>query len=172
MSTPGSERRRHPRAPVSLIGTVEAEDGDMAAVVVLSLSASGAMVQTDEAPKDHGHYQLQFTVHQRPYDVPVQVVGSLHEKDVWGWRCRFVDVSPEQVQALARAVEAAIGQSTHSVGDWNELRSEAAAQPEAPIVVGQTAAGRDISVVGKDLIDMGADGLELYVKMMAELERM
>ncbi|MBV9120165.1 MAG: PilZ domain-containing protein [Chloroflexi bacterium] len=174
MSSESDYRQRAARADVSLLGTVTDSTGQAHPIVVLSLSSSGVMIQTHEAPAEGESYALGFTVHSKAYDVRIEVVGSLHEaqKDTWGWRCRFIDVGTEEAQALERAVLAAIGQSTHATRTWAELETESREVPEGNVVLGQTPAGRDIVVLGKDVLEMGPEGVELFVQMLAELERM
>jgi len=171
MSSP-SDQRQHVRAPVSLVGSVRDPEGETHPVVLLDLSRGGALIQTHEAPRAGVQYQVGFTVHRQAYEVPVQVVGALQLKDAWGWRCRFVGLAEAEAQALERAVHAALGTAIHVTRPWSEIRAQAQAQPDAAMVVGHTPAGLDITVSGKDALEMGEEGMELYVKMVSELERM
>ncbi|MBV8084735.1 MAG: PilZ domain-containing protein [Chloroflexi bacterium] len=171
MSSP-NEQRRHARAPVSLFGSITDPEGQQHPIVVLDLSRGGALIQTNEPPRDGAEYQVGFTVHRKAYEVPVEVVGSLQLKDAWGWRCRFVHIDEGQAQALERAVHATLGTATHVMRPWTEIRAEAEASMDTSMVVGHTPAGHDISVTGKDALEMGEQGMELYVQMVSELERM
>jgi hypothetical protein len=167
-----NEQRRHARAPVSLVGSVTDPDGQEHPIVMLDLSRGGALIQTHEPPRDGAEYQVGFTVHRKPYEVPVEVVGSLQLKDAWGWRCRFVHIDEAEAQALERAVQATLGTATHTMRAWAEIRPDAETHLDENIVVGQTPAGHAISVTGKDALEMGEEGMELYVQMVSELERM
>src|SRR5262249_23238582 len=86
--------------------------------------------------------------------------------------CRFVDVGPIQAEAIDRAVQAAAGHQVHVMRDWSELTAEANASPSANIVLGTTPAGHDIIVVARDMLEMGEDGTELYVELVAQPERL
>ena len=154
------------------MGSVQEDDLDPNPIVILSLSASGAMIQAHQPPREGAHYLLEFTVHRKAYALPLEVVVWLQEKDAFGWRCRFLELSPENAIGIEKAVHGALGLSVSSVRDWPELLAEASAQPHADIVVGQTPAGHDLTIKSSDLLQMDPEGLELYVRMMSELERM
>ena len=154
------------------MGSVQAEDGEQHPIVVLNLSSSGAMIQAHEPPAEGVTYRLEFNVHRRKYTVPFKPVGWVQERDNYGWRGPFVDLTDDEAEALNRAVNAVIGVSTGSMRPWTEVAPAAASSPEATLVVGQTAAGHDIEIVGADVLAMGEDGLELYVRLMSELETM
>src|SRR5437588_8803612 len=102
MSAP-TDRRKHVRAPVSVMGTVQGEDGEHP-IVVLDLSASGAMIQAHEAPIPDSVYTLRFSVNKKPYELRFQVVQSIQQGDSWGWRGPFCDVSPEHADDIDMAV--------------------------------------------------------------------
>lgn len=165
-----NDNRRAVRAPVSIFGSLHAEGGAEHPIVVLSLSAIGAMIQTNEPPRLDTTYQLEFTVHQRKYALPFKPVAWVQERDYYGWRGPFAELTPDEAKALDRAVKAAIGVNLGSMRPWAEISAEAADQPDARLVVGETAAGHAIEVAAADLASMGADGLELYVRLMSELE--
>jgi hypothetical protein len=55
---------------------------------------------------------------------------------------------------------------------WAEISADAGSQPDAKVVVGETAAGHPIEVAATDALAMGSDGVELYVRLMTELETM
>src|SRR5712692_945832 len=88
MTLASAERRRHVRASVSLMGTVESKHGDYP-IVVLSLSASGAMLQAQDPPKPHVTYTLRFSLHRRAFALPFQVAHWLQHGDSYGWRGPF-----------------------------------------------------------------------------------
>jgi hypothetical protein len=169
MSAPPGERRHDVRAPVSIMGTVEGE-GEEHPMVLLSLSASGAMIQAHQAPCPGATYTLRFSVHKQPYELTLRVVHWLQQGENFGWRGPFVSVPPDQAEAIQRAVHAALGLSDSSLRAWTEVATEATQEPDIKLVVGSTPAGHDIRVLGKDALEMGADGLELYARLMCELE--
>lgn len=171
VSDDSADRRRHLRAPVSLMGTVEGEGGEQP-VVILDLSASGAMIQADEPAAPDGVYTLRFNVHKQAYELRFRVVQSLQKGASFGWRGPFVDLSPDQMEAIGKAVNAAAGVTGGTVRPWAEIASEAERQPEATLPVGTTASGHDITVLAKDVLEMGPEGLELYARLMSELETM
>ena len=168
MSAP-TDRRRHVRAPVSLMGTVQGDDGEHP-IVVLDLSASGAMIQAQEAPVPDAIYTLRFSVDKKPYELRFQVLQSVHKGDCWGWRGPFSDVSPAHMQDIDRAVHAAAGLRGADLRPWDEIAAEAEAQPDAKVLIGSTPAGHEIRVPGKDALEMGRDGLDLYARLMCDLE--
>ncbi|MFI5266566.1 MAG: PilZ domain-containing protein [Chloroflexota bacterium] len=169
MSSEPDDRRHDLRAPVSIMGTVEA-DGEEHPMVLLNLSASGTMIQAHEAPRPGATYTVRFSVHSQPYELKLQVVHWLQQGDNFGWRGPFVSVPPDQAEAIQRAVHAAMGLSDSSIRAWDEVATEAKHEPGTKVLVGSTPAGHDIRVLGKDLLEMGADGLELYARLMCELE--
>lgn len=169
MNPPPPERRHDVRAAVSIMATVE--DGhDEHPIVLLNLSASGAMIQAHEPPRDDAAYNLDFCVQNQPYRVGFEVVHWLQQGDTFGWRGRFVGVSPQESAALQRAVHAVAGISRGELRTWPEVSAEAELQPSAKVLVGSTPAGRDIQVLGQDVLEMGSEGIELYARLMCELE--
>ena len=152
------------------MGTVERGDGEPQPVVVLNLSASGAMIQADDAPSPDEVYTLRFAIHRQDYALPFQVVGSLQQGDSYGWRGPFMTVEPDQQEAIARAVSALMGLSTGDIRAWDEVSADARRDPEAKVLAGQTPAGHDITILGKDVLEMGPAGLELFTRLMCELE--
>ncbi|HVA24287.1 MAG TPA: PilZ domain-containing protein [Chloroflexota bacterium] len=169
MSSESDERRHDVRAPVSIMGTVESEDGEQP-MVLLNLSASGAMIQAHQEPPPSATCTLRFSIHKQPYELRLQVVHWLRQGDSFGWRGPFVSVPPGQAQAIERAVRAAMGLSDSSIRAWREVIADAEHQPDSKVLVGSTPAGQDIRVLGKDLLEMGVDGVELYARLMCELE--
>jgi len=154
------------------MGSVQLDSTEPHPIVVLNLSCNGAMIQAHEPPQEGAVYRLEFNVHRRKYDLPFKVIAWVQERDNYGWRGPFVDLSPEESQALDRAVAAATGASKGSLRDWAELTAESQGNPAAKIVIGQTPAGHDIEVAGADVLQMGEEGTELYARLMSELETM
>jgi hypothetical protein len=169
--TTSNDNRRAARAAVSLMGTVQLDGGEQHPIVVLNLSATGAMIQAHEAPGAEAVYRLEFTVHRRRYSLPFKPVSWVQQGESFGWRGPFGDLTPEESKALDRAVNAAIGVSVGSMRPWAEISKEAA-QGDAKVVVGETAAGHPIEVAAADALAMGSEGVELYVRLMTELETM
>jgi PilZ domain-containing protein len=169
MATPPLERRRDVRAAVSIMATVEDGQSEQP-IVLLNLSASGAMIQAHEAPRDEAQYHLCFCIQNQPYEVGFEVVHWLQQGDTFGWRGRFAGVAPEESAAIRRAVHAVAGISRGELRTWGEVSVEAAREPAAKVLVGSTPAGRDIQVLGQDVLEMGAEGIELYARLMCELE--
>ena len=151
------------------MGTAEGPGGEHP-IVVLNLSASGAMIQAHEAPEDGSEYLLCFSINKQSYELRFQVIHCVQQGDTFGWRGPFIGVTPEQDEAIDRAVQAAAGTATSSLRGWEEVLADARRQPAAKVNVGMTPAGHDIAVGGQDVIDMGPDGLELYARLMCELE--
>ena len=169
MGEESSERRRDLRAPVSIMGTVEGPHGELP-IVLLNLSASGAMIQTDAEPPTDAICTLRFSVLKQPYELRFQVLHWLRLGEAYGWRGPFVDVTPEQGEAIKRAVHATMGLAGSSLRPWGEVSAEAEHDPDAKLLVGTTPAGTEVHVLGRDVIEMGAEGLELYARLMCELE--
>ncbi|HEY8694029.1 MAG TPA: hypothetical protein VIR57_14960, partial [Chloroflexota bacterium] len=94
----------------------------------------------------------------------------LQQGDNFGWRGPFVAVPPDQAEAIQRAVHAAVGLSDSSIRGWDEVAADAQHESDSKVLVGSTPAGHDIRVLGKDVLEMGANGLELYARLMCELE--
>ena len=76
----------------------------------------------------------------------------------------------EESQAIGRAVQAAAGLAQSWLRWWSEVAAEAECEPDRRVLVGCTPAGSDIRVLGSDLLEMGTEGLELYARLMCELE--
>lgn len=164
-----ADRRRHVRADVSLMGTVEGDDGEYP-VVVVNLSASGAMIQAHDAPKPGGQYRLRFSVHKQQYEIPFQIIDATQIGDSSVWRGPFQGLAAEQARAIERAVHAVAGLSEGGIREWADVEQEAKLNPELKVVVGTTPAGHDITVQGSDILEMGPEGLEMFTRLMCELE--
>jgi len=164
-----AERRGRIRADVSVMGTVEGPSGEHP-MVLLNLSASGAMIQTHEPPAGEATYTLRFSISKHAYELAFQVLYFVQQGDAYGWRGPFSGVSDKQAESIDRAVKAAIGLAESTLRAWKDVVAEAQGQPSAKITVGCTPAGHDIVVAAQDVMDMGAEGLELYARLMCELE--
>jgi hypothetical protein len=157
---------------VSLFGTVEGDDIPAQPVVFLNLSSGGALIQAPEQPQGTHHYNLRFVVHNQHHNVGIRVVDWTARDEVYAWRCQFTTLEPAEAEALERAVYGALGLSKATHRDWDEIVAEAERDPEAAVVIGRTPAGDDIMVLGRDSLHMGRDGLQLYVRVVSELEGM
>lgn len=169
MSLESTDRRSDVRAAVSIMGTIESDDGEQP-IVLLNLSASGAMIQTHEPPRSGAHYTLHFSVQKRPYRLRFEVVNWIQQGGSFGWRGPFASMSPDEAAAIQRAVHAAAGLSGSTLRGWQDVSVEAGREPSAKVLVGSTPGGQDIHVLGQDVLEMGADGLELYARLICELE--
>jgi hypothetical protein len=151
------------------MGTVTSWD-DEQPVVVLSLSASGAMIQAQDEPRLSAAYTLNLSLHNRHYELPFQVVHWIRQGDTYGWRGPFQGLSTDQEKAIERAVHAAAGLITGSRREWPQVASEAEQLRDQKVLVGTTPAGGDIAILGHDVLEMGPDGVELYARLLCELE--
>ena len=168
MSVTPDERRRDVRAPVSIMGTVESDDAEHP-VVLLNLSARGAMIQVHQEPRPDTTYRLLFSVHKQPYELQLQVIHWIEQGNSFGWRGPFVGLV-DQAHTIQRAVHAAVGLSDSSIRGWDEVAADAQHESDSKVLVGSTPAGHESRVLGKDVLEMGANGLELYARLMCELE--
>jgi hypothetical protein len=163
------DRRGDVRAPVSVMGAVRSETVD-APVVLLDLSASGARIQADAPPDLASEYLLNFTVHNAKYQARLRVVHWEANDAAYYWGCSFTDLAPEQLDALRRTVNAAAGLTTTTVRHWKEIAHEARTSPDAQVLVGFTPAGHELKLAGQECLDIGRDGVELFVRTVASLE--
>lgn len=157
------------RAPVSLMGAVLTPDGE-APVLVLDLSAGGVRLQADSPPTQQFDYQLYFNVHRTSYSPRFRVVHWDGGDGAYNWRCSFFEIPGDQCDSIRRTVHAAVGKAEMSIRLWAEVSAEADRQPAADIVVGCTASGRDICLPAHDLLEIGPDGVDLFVRTVAGLE--
>jgi hypothetical protein len=169
MSVPTSDRRRHLRVSVSVMGTL-LRDAEEHPIVILSLSASGAMIQTHEEPIEGASYTLIFSLNKRSYELPFEVIHWVQNGDTFGWRGPFVGLSEEQREGIEKAVHAVAGVSTGSRREWLEVAAEAASEPHQKVLVGTTPAGHEIAILGQDVLDMGCEGVDLFARLVSELE--
>jgi hypothetical protein len=164
------EKRADLRAPVSLVAAIQT-NGDESPVVVLDLSPGGVCLQVDAPPDPHLEYRLHLNVHRTTYTPRFRVVRWVGEDGVYHWGCSFSDLGREEQEHLRRSVHAAAGVLNGAVRDWAGVSAEAAARPGEQIVVGTTPAGDDIRLLGQDCLDIGEEGLKLYVETIIGLER-
>ena len=165
-----AERRRAVRAPVSVLGALETDAGELP-MLVLDLSISGARIQTDGEPDLELKYTVHFTVHNVEYHAGFRVVRSVASDGTFHWGGSFEGLAPEQVETLRRAVDAAAGIATLVIREWADVEADAAAHADEQIVVGFTPAGHDIRLSSHDCLDMGQEGVALFVHTVANLER-
>ncbi len=158
------------RAPVSMLGAVLTNAGE-APVVVLDLSSGGAYLQVDAPPEPDHEYTLHFNVHRSEYSAQFRVVRWSGDDGDYRWGCCFSDLVGEQRERLRRSVHAAAGLAETSLRDWDSVLADASAEPGNQVVVGCTAAGEEIRLVGSDCVALGDAGVELYVRTVAGLER-
>lgn len=151
------------------MGAVESPDGE-APVVVLDISAHGVLLQADSPPDPAVDYQLYFTVHHTAYSPKIRVVHWAGGEGAYRWGCVFFEIPSEQVESLQRTVHAAAGQAEMSIRRWDEVSADASSSPAANILVGTTPSGRDICIPARDCLEIGRDGIELFVQTVAGLE--
>lgn len=164
-----AERRADIRAGVSLLGAVDTPDGECP-VMVVELSPLGVRIQTDDAPDPTYEYALHFTVHRQQYNTRLRVVHSMGSDGSYHWGCAFVDLLPEELEGLRRAVYAAAGMAEAFVRSWPEVNADATREPEAQVLVGRTPSGQDICLAAADCVELGQDGVGLFVTTVASLE--
>lgn len=163
------ERRHDLRAPVSLVGGLNRGEGE-APVIVLDLSSTGARIQTDDPADEGGEYLLHFTVHHTEYRARYRVCHCIESNDAYQWGGSFIDLEDDRLAALQRAVYAAAGLASTTVRPWPEILEEAFCRREELIVVGSTPSGHEIRLSGADCLDVGAEGIDLFVRTVAGLE--
>ncbi|HLY64138.1 MAG TPA: PilZ domain-containing protein [Chloroflexota bacterium] len=163
------ERRVDPRAAVSLLASLNSDAGENP-VMVVELSPLGVRIQTEDPPDNGRHYELHFTVHGQAYDTRLRVVHWTGNDGAYHWGCLFVDLQPQELERLRRAVYAATGQASTSIREWAEIEAEAEQRPRDHILVGQTPAGQDIRLAARDCVELGQQGVELFVSTVASLE--
>ena len=163
------ERRSDARAPVALMGAVMTPDGE-SPVLVLDLSARGARLQVDSLPDPASEYQLHFTVHGLSCTPKFRVVHWDGGEGAYHWGCTFFEIPADQSETLRRTVQAAIGLAEMSIRSWDAVSLDATRTPADQVLVGSTASGRDIRIAGQDCLEMGPEGVELFVRTVAGLE--
>lgn len=164
-----AERRGELRAPVSVLGAVETDAGE-APIVVLELSPYGARIQTDDEPDLEFTYTLYFSVHQTEYTTRFRVLHYVGNDGTYSWGGSFLDLTADQAASLRRSVHAAAGVAVLAHREWADVRAEANAEPNQQIVVGFTPSGQEICLSGDDCLDIGQEGVELFVHTVGNLE--
>ncbi|GEM_PF-3411487 len=163
------ERRSGLRAPTSLVATLRRQQQECP-VVVLDLSPDGALIETEAPPQASAAYELRFNVFGETYFTPVDVVHWRKHHDAYLWGCRLA-VSLADQRRLCNAVKAVLGLSGTYLRPWAEIRQQLhdeAASTE--ILVGRTPSGREIELTPRDCVEMGPDGVELYVRTISSIE--
>jgi hypothetical protein len=166
---PREERRADIRAPVSLLGAVDTPDGECP-VIVVDLGPQGARIQTDDPPDPDHEYCLHFRVHQQQYDTRLRVKHWMAGDGAYRWGCAFLDLEPQTLENLRRTVYAAAGLAEATIRDWQEVEDEAARRPDSQVLVGRMPSGQEISLAGADCVELGQEGVGLFVQTVASLE--
>ena len=172
LATLPSERRARPRARTSLVATLSDNSGRELPVVILEVSISGVLIESGEALPLEANFALSFAVFGDRYRAGLQVVRAIKHEDAVLYGCRLL--LPEFASAqLEQAIRAALGQSHTSVRPWDEIRAEVngSLSPDR-IVVGQTPAGHPIELSSTDCLEMGREGVDLFVQVVGSLEPM
>jgi hypothetical protein len=163
------DRRSDTRASVSLMGAVVIEN-DEAPAVLVDLSATGVAIQMDAPPNLDCDYRIFFNAHRTAYSLRFRVVHWTGSEGFYRWGCAFSDLADDQRESLRRTVAAASGASQTYVRPWIEVVAAADQAPEAKILVGSAPSGREITLLGRDCLDMGEDGVLLFVQTVAGIE--
>ena len=145
-------------------------EGSEAPAVVLDLSPGGVRLQTDAPPRQGGEYQLHFRVHGQACSLWLQVIYCAGAGGHFQWGCRFRDLADAERESLRRSVQAASGGGETVVRPWPEVLPAAEASPGTTVLVGCTPSGRDITLLGQDCLEMGAEGVALFVTTVGGLE--
>jgi PilZ domain-containing protein len=163
------ERRADPRAAVSLMGAVEL-GGLESPALVLDLSPAGARLQVDSPPDLAHDYQLHFSVHGMAWSPHFRVIHWAGANGAYRWGCNFFDLPSDQRDGLRRSVRAASGAAELTIADWPSVLAAAEAAPNGDVLVGSTPAGRDIRLPARDCLEIGPQGVDLFVRTVASLE--
>jgi len=169
MTVVAEERRNYLRAPMALMAALRTDEIE-APVVLVDLSPTGARIQADNPPDLSREYLLHFSVHRAEYHARFRVVHWTENDGSFHWGGAFLDLSPEQHDQLRRTVVAAMGLASTTVRPWQDVLAEACVTPDQQIMVGSTPAGQEIRLSGKDCLEMGEEGIELFVRTVASLE--
>jgi hypothetical protein len=164
------ERRADVRAPVSLLGAIDTADGECP-VIVTELSPLGARIQIDDPPDADREYALHFSIHQQQYNPRLRVVHWMPSDGSYRWGCAFMDLQQAELDSLRRTVYAAAGLADAFVRSWGEIDADASRNaPDAQVLVGRTPSGQDISLAAADCLELGQEGVGLFVRTLASLE--
>ena len=164
------ERRSDSRASVSLMGALQLAGEAEAPAVVLDLSAGGVRIQVDSPPNPEHEYQLHFNVHRVSYSPRVRVVHWDGSGGAYRWGCTFFDLPEELRGSLRQTVHAASGAAGLTLRPWPEVLAVARTDPTTHVTVGAAPSGREITLLGQDCLDIGQEGVELFVHTVAGLE--
>ncbi len=121
-------------------------------------------------PDPTREYEISFTVHETRYEARFRIVRCEVEGQTFTCGCSFVDMTPQHSELLGRVVNAAAGLSTLVIRPWSEIVQDAYVRRADQIVVGSTPAGQEIRLLGSDCLEIGEEGVELFVRTVASLE--
>jgi len=169
MTVMAEERRNYLRAPMALMAALRTDEIE-APVVLVDLSPTGARIQADTAPDLSREYMLHFSVHRTEYHARFRVVHWTENDGSFRWGGAFLDLSPDERDQLRRTVVAAMGLASTSVRPWRDVLEDAFVARDQQIVIGSTPAGQEIRLSGEDCLEMGEEGIELFVRTVASLE--
>jgi signal transduction histidine kinase/FixJ family two-component response regulator len=109
----GSERRRAPRAMLSLPVQIREQSGDVWESTSVNLSASGIKVRANGARRSGGVATLSITLPES--DTQLEVPSILVRADDEGYAFAFKDHSDERLQELGELVRRSVGAPTVDV---------------------------------------------------------
>ena len=168
----GNDRRTEPRARTSLVATLSSPAGDERPVVVLDVSTGGALVETSEPLAISSNEALEFKVFGTEYRADIEVVRQVASDDGYLYGCRLL-LPEQETHEFRQAVQAALGNAQTFVRPWSVVHEEiAAARPDQRVTVGYTPSGHPIELSPADCLEMGPEGVELFVQTVGGIELM
>ena len=168
---PGIDRRREPRAHTTLTADLAARGSHLPGLI-RDVSATGVLVEASEDLPLGLTCQLTFTAFGCEYTAGLEVVRRVDQEGALLYGCRLLlpEHASEQFKFAVRAV---LGVSSTWVRSWEDIRQEVQEPgPEKLVVVGHTPSGKTIKLSPQDCLDMGPDGVELFVRTVGDIETM
>jgi len=153
------------------VATLSTGDAVEQPVVILDVSTNGVLVEAGEALVLDAQYTLTFSAFNSHYSANLRVVREVQRGDAVLYGCRLL--LPDHAAAqLSQAVGAVLGLTGTSVRDWDAVREDVERPNGEKVVVGHTPSGHPIELSPADCLEMGPEGVELFVHTVGDLERM
>jgi hypothetical protein len=167
----GEDRRREPRAHTSLTADLTT-DGEHLPGLIRDVSATGVLVEASEELPLGLTCQLTFTAFGQEYAAGLEVLRRVEQEGARLYGCRLL-LTEHASEQFKFAVRAALGVSATWVRSWDDLQQEVQ-HPDAEqlVVVGHTPSGKTIKLSPRDCLDMGPEGIELFVRTVGDIETM
>lgn len=157
-----TERRNYARAAISKLAVVEQPDAPATPAVVMDVSETGAQLKMPHPPSNSAQYLLHFKIGRGSYSTRFRVVRSAtSEGGQYMWGCEFKDLRPELMANLRSAVYELFGRP--HVRPWPQIKHDCSVNPSGKVLIGCTAAGKEVFVASRDALHLGDKGVHQFV---------